>query len=145
MRGFTALFVCVVLAGCGGSGSGAVPAPSPTPLLPCNFNSSVFGATQLTSPANGATGVSVSAGSVTVGYLTSLIGLTVELWPNPSVTPPNRLISGGTFVVSGGGTTLTAPIPVLNAGTQYAVQTTALQPRGVCSESVTWGLGSFST
>jgi hypothetical protein len=145
MRGFLVLLVSVVLAGCGGGSAAVTPATPPAPLPPCNFSESFFGDSNLVSPANNATAVPASTGSVTVSYLPDLVGLTVALWPNPSTPSQTALQYGGTFAVSGNGKTLTATIPPLTAGTRYAVQTSTLRTVGACAESVGWALGSFTT
>ncbi len=120
-----------------------MPAPA-APLPPCPFNESVFGGATLVRPADRAQGVPTTIGGVGVTYLAELVGVTVMLVPSPT-SPPTAVVLGGQFGISVNGNTLAAPIPVLAPRTEYSVQATVHRISSMCTETVGYYLGSFST
>jgi hypothetical protein len=94
----------------------------------------------MTSPANGATNVPVTVGTIVVpGGADAPTGARVLLTPSGGATA----VQGGIFVAQTNGTD-TASIPRLAAGTAYTVTASATSA-GRCPVTTTWNIGSFTT
>jgi len=137
----SALLVGVLaLGGCAGAG-GSDPAPQPSVVYECPALV-IDRSAPLVQPANGATGVSTTIGSVTVMAETGLAGLPIVLTPS-SGSP----IQGGTFAASSS-STMAATVPVLSAHTTYAVSSFSPPINGndgSCTMGTAWTMGSFTT
>jgi hypothetical protein len=134
------LFGALALGGCAGAG-GSAPAQPPGGPHACP-DLVVDRSAPLVQPANGATGVSTTIGSVTVTSETGLAGLQITLTPS-SGSP----IEGGAFAAASS-STMAATIPVLSAHTTYTVSSSSLPvigSDGSCTLGTAWTMGSFTT
>ena len=128
-----ALAVTAALISVACSGGGASQSSPPGTVCP-TIVSLASGA--LIQPANGATGVSTTVGSVTATSSTDLRNAQLILTPAGGAA-----FDGGVFGdVSG--TTALATVPVLSAQTNYVVTASS---GGPCPGSVLWSFGSFTT
>jgi len=128
---FTALTAC---SGAGGSTSQSPPGGHACPALAEARTAS------LVAPANGATGVPTTIGSVTATSDTGLAGATVNLTPSGG-TP----VAGGIFATASS-TAVSASVPVLSAHTTYTVGANVAEPTGDgCFLLIVWTIGSFTT
>jgi hypothetical protein len=124
------------LCGCAGGGSSGPPAGCGT----------IVGTQTdpIVQPANGATGVPVDVGTITVPLVNGIFGGAVGLQAaNGPQIPAGRLTQLGA-----GGTTLSVAIPLLAAHTTYAVVAqTSVPPSDAqaCWQTTAWNLGSFTT
>ena len=125
-----ALAAILALAGCGGAAQSAC--TTAANLVPAVVD-------PMTSPADGATNVPTTIGSITAPDIGHLIGLTVTLTPSSG-----NAVTGGQFAKSGL-TNVSATIPNLAPNTRYLV-TAAPYVTGVpCSGPTTVQFGSFAT
>ena len=94
-------------------------------------------------PPNGATGVPVTVGTITVPLVSGIAGGAVALQP-----ASGPVIAAGRLTLDAAGTTLSVTVPVLAAHTAYQVAAyTSVPPEGTsqCWATTSWNLGSFTT
>jgi hypothetical protein len=140
MRSVSAVLIVMLgLVACGGGGSSAN--MSRTEPLPCPAITAAQDPTlALVSPANGATGVAVTVGSVTFSATFSYDTLT--LTPSDG----SAVVAGGPVMVSNGRDT--SAVPVLRSGVTYQVMVRTMPTAlgfPACSYAFTNTIGSFTT
>ena len=127
------------IAACSGpaGSSPAGPTPTPSPGGTACPPLAVADTDPITMPANGATGVATTIGSVSAPNAGQVAaGVAVQL-----TTSSGAVLTGGVFAAGPGGTAV-ATIPVLAPNTTYTVSAYATPP---CTVATEWVMGSFTT
>jgi hypothetical protein len=130
--------VAVVAAACGCAGGGSSGPPPGCGTVVATQSDPIV------QPANGATGVPVDVGTITVPLVSGVFGAAVGLQPaNGPQIPAGRLTQLGA-----GGTTVSVTVPLLAAHTTYAIiAQSSVPPSDVqaCWQTTSWNLGGFTT